>query len=215
VNGPPFRFEKKIEQDLESMHPLYPSVFSIWGNSATDEANRFADFVSFLKEKNVIHDYNQVALLLHSVREDYSAPYINALATKEIKAFCPRARAYFDNEEVQLMVACFALIFGYYGEGRGENISGAVRDLADYVDECLVKLARQCSVPHPLALFLQRASSEIAGLKEGQTLDVRPADYFYRLIAMEPFVGFVKNENRARNLAVFSQLLNVFQNYYH
>jgi DNA helicase II / ATP-dependent DNA helicase PcrA len=215
VNGPPFRFEKKIDPDLDSSHPPYPSVFSIWGNSATDEANRFANFVAFLKENNVIQDYNQVALLLHSVREDYSAPYINALATKEIKAFCPRARAYFDNEEVQLMVACFALIFGYYGEGRGENISGAVRDLADYVDECLVKLARQCSVPHPLALFLQRANSEIAGLKEGQTLDVRPADYFYRLIAMEPFAGFVKNENRARNLAVFSQLLNVFQNYYH
>ncbi len=25
----------------------------------------------------------------------------------------------------------------------------------------------------------------------------------------------MKNENRARNLAIFSQLLNVFQNYYH
>jgi hypothetical protein len=55
------------------------------------------------------------------------------------------------------MVACFAFIFGYYGEGRGENILGAVRDLADYVDECIVKLARRCSAPHPLALFLQRA----------------------------------------------------------
>jgi DNA helicase-2/ATP-dependent DNA helicase PcrA len=32
---------------------------------------------------------------------------------------------------------------------------------------------------------------------------------------MEPFASFVKNENRARNLAIFSQLLNIFQNYYH
>ena len=33
------------------------------------EASRFADLVSFLKENEVIADYNQVALLLHSVRD--------------------------------------------------------------------------------------------------------------------------------------------------
>jgi len=34
-------------------------------------------------------------------------------------------------------------------------------------------------------------------------------------VAREPFATFLKNENRARNLATFSQLLNVFQSYYH
>jgi len=41
------------------------------------------------------------------------------------------------------------------------------------------------------------------------------ADYSYRFISYEPFSAFLKNENRARNLAIFSQLLNIFQNYYH
>jgi DNA helicase-2/ATP-dependent DNA helicase PcrA len=44
---------------------------------------------------------------------------------------------------------------------------------------------------------------------------MRPADYFYRLLALDPFAAALKNENTARNLAIFSQLLNVFQNYYH
>jgi len=35
------------------------------------------------------------------------------------------------------------------------------------------------------------------------------------LLALAPFAGLVKNENRARNLAILSQLLNTFQNYYH
>ena len=48
-----------------------------------------------------------------------------------------------------------------------------------------------------------------------ESLDLRPADYFYRLLAFEPFKSYLGNENRARNLAIFSQLLNVFQNYYH
>ena len=41
------------------------------------------------------------------------------------------------------------------------------------------------------------------------------ADYFYLLVAEEPFASFVKDENRARNLAILSQLLNTFQAHYH
>jgi ATP-dependent DNA helicase UvrD/PcrA len=214
-NGPPFRFDKQIQPDPESNYPDYPAVFSISTQSERDEAQRFADFVSFLKEKEVIQDYNQVALLLRSVRPNHSSHYLDALAAKGIPAFCPRARAYFENEEIELIVACLALIFGYHGDGRGTVLSGAVAELARYVDDCLVGLARQCSAPHPLAQLLQEFVREISGLKDGQSLDLRPADYFYQLIAMEPFASFVKNENRARNLAIFSQLLNIFQNYYH
>ena len=123
----PFRYEKAIEADRggangkangrangeagEQQHPDYPAVFSIWGQNAADEAARFADFVAYLKEQGVISDYNQVALLLHSVRSDHSGPYIEALSKKGIRAFCPRARSYFDNEEIRLMVGCFAVLF--------------------------------------------------------------------------------------------------------
>jgi DNA helicase-2/ATP-dependent DNA helicase PcrA len=52
-------------------------------------------------------------------------------------------------------------------------------------------------------------------LREGEALDLRQADYFYHLLALEPFTTAVRNENTARNLAIFSELLNVFQSYYH
>ena len=51
--------------------------------------------------------------------------------------------------------------------------------------------------------------------REGKSLDLRPADYFYHLLSLEPFQCAIRNEDTARNLAIFSQLLNVFQNYYH
>jgi ATP-dependent DNA helicase UvrD/PcrA len=50
------------------------------------------DLVQFLKREDVIQDYSQVALLLHSVRLDHSGPFIDALEKKGIPAFCPRAR---------------------------------------------------------------------------------------------------------------------------
>lgn len=211
--GASFRYDKTIEANEQAEHPNYPSVFSIWGTNHQDEADRFADLVHFLKENKVISDYSQVALLLHSVREGHSRPYLEALATKDIPVFCPRARAFFDITEIKYLVASYALLFGWHGDGRGET-RGAVKNLANYVDDAIIRLAERFGSPHPLAEALQRWTREIAELQEGETLDLRPADYFYRLLALEPFIEAVRNEDVARNLAIFSQLLNVFQNYY-
>lgn len=212
--GSSFRYEKTIAADAAGKHPRYPSVIAIWGRDDRDEANRFADLVEFLKTNEVIADYEQVALLLHSVREDHSGPYLAALEAKGIPAFCPRARAYFQIPEVRDLVACFAILFGWYGDGRGE-VGGAGAELATYVDAAILELGRRFDARHPLAVALQRWTGEIEALQEGETLDMRPADYFYRLLALDPFLTAVRNENTARNLAIFSQLLNSFQGYYH
>jgi len=213
-NGIPFRYDKTIHANPATDHPEYPAVFAIWGRNRRDEAERFAEMVAWLKDNDVIQDYNQVALLLHSVRQEHSGAYLEALAKRGIPAFCPRARAYFENQEICDAVACFAVIFGWHGEGRAK-VAGTVAELAGYVDQAIVDLARRCGAPHPLARALREWTAEIAGLEEGAALDVRPADYLYRLLAVEPFKIYVKYENAARNLAIFSQLLNAFQSYYH
>ena len=212
--GGSFRHDKTIVADPEGRNPDYPSVISIWGSNRRDEADRFADLVAFLRQNDVIADYSQVALLLHSVRADHSGPYLEALQLKGIPAFCPRARAFFEVPEIRCLVACYAILFGWYGDGRGE-VRGAVANLADYVDDAIVELGRSFGSPHTLAEALQRWTAEIAGLQEDEALDLRPADYLYRLLALEPFRSATRNENTARNLAIFSQLLNVFQGYYH
>lgn len=214
AHGASFRYDKTIEADAAGKHPEYPSVIAIWGKSERDEAARFADLVEFLKKNEVITDYGQVALLLHSVREDHSGTYLAALGAKGIPAYCPRARAFFDIPEVRDLVACFAVLFGWHGNGRGQ-VGGAVAELAIYVDAAIVQLGRRFGAPHPLAKSLQQWTGEIAALQETEGLDLRPADYFYHLLALDPFKSAVRNANTARNLGIFSQLLNVFQSYYH
>ncbi|HPU01701.1 MAG TPA: ATP-dependent DNA helicase [Bacillota bacterium] len=210
----PFRYEKTVVPNPEVTFPDYPAVFAIWGENKKDEAQRVADLILFLKKHRVIEDESQVALLLHSVRLEHSGHYLQALADKGIAAFCPRARAFFENEEVRLMVACFALLLGYHGSGRGELSGSALKALACYVDDCLIDLARGFS-DSPLVALLRHYAADIENLAPGESLDLRLADYFYHFIAHEPFASFAKNENRARNLATFSQLLSIFQNYYH
>ncbi|MDE3258377.1 MAG: ATP-dependent DNA helicase [Gemmatimonadota bacterium] len=212
--GGSFRHDKAIVADPEVQHPDYPSVISIWGSDKNDEAERFADFVEFLKENAVITDYSQVALLLHSVRDQYSGPYVEELKRRGIAAYCPRARVFFEIPEIRDLVACYAVLLGWYGEQRGE-IAGVVKQLAEYVDKAIVDLSERFAPPDPLAELLRRWTEDVAALEEGETLDLRLADYFYRLLAVEPFRNAIGNENTSRNLAIFSQLLNVFQSYYH
>ena len=213
-SGVPFRYDKTIESDPETKYPNYPAMLSIWGSDRRDEARRFADLVQYLKKNNVISDYSQVALLLHSVRQEHSGPYIEALDERGIRSFCPRARAFFDNDEIRDMVACLAIIFGWYGDGRG-SVSGPTASLAEYVDHAIVSLAERFSQNDLLPPALRSWTDDIASLESGQSLDLRPADFFYRLLALEPFRSAVKSENAARNLAVLSQLIGTFQTYYH
>ncbi len=212
--GLPFRYNKHIAPDGDAEHPNYPSIFSVRGRNSHYEADRVADIISHLKENGVIEDYSQVALLLHSVREKYSGHYLEALAQKGIPAFCPRARTYFDHDEIRHMMACFSIIFSWHGQQRGETF-GAMQELANYVDDACVRLGRSFTGKTPLSGKLRKWVEEIQNLREGDTLDIRPADYFYQLLALEPFTTAIKDENKSRNLAIFSQLLNVFQVYYH
>ena len=212
--GVPFRYDKTIESDPAADYPNYPAVLAVWGSDRRDEARRFADLVQYLKQNEVIADYSQIALLLHSVRQEHSGPYIQALEDRSIGVFCPRARTFFDNAEVRDMVACLAIVFGWHSSGRG-SVSGATAALASYVDQAIVSLAQRFTQGDPLSAALRSWTVDITGLKEGQSLDLRPADFFYQLLALEPFRTAVKSENAARNLAVLSQLINTFQTYYH
>ena len=70
-------------------------------------------------------------------------PCAEALETKGIRAFCPRARGFFDNEEIRLIIGCFALVFGYYGNKRGNVAGQALQNLSTYADDCLIEMAKR------------------------------------------------------------------------
>jgi len=209
-----YRFEKRILPDPGGVFPDYPAVFSIWGTSPKDEAERFASLVKYLKSNDIIQDYSQVALLLHSVRLEHSGHYLEALEKVGVPYFAPRARAFFENEEVRMMIGCYALIFNFYDDmKRLTGVSFAT--LINYVSDSIARLGPfSQSSPH-LTGYIRDRNKDIQSLKQGETLDMTISDYFYELLAFEPFASFLKNENRARNLASFSQLLTEFQNYYH
>lgn len=203
-----FRYPNKQLKPAESTSsPDYPAVFSIWGNNSRDEANRFADLVQFLLKNKIVKDPSDIALLLRSVRLEQSGLYIEALNARNIRAFCPRARAFFENDEVLLTIACYALIFGFTGE-----------ILASYDHRSIIEIGLNLLGPFvdsTVAVCLKRMSENVSNLKDKDTLDENLVDIIYQLCAHKPFSDYLKDENKARNISSFTSLISTFQTYYH
>ena len=86
--GAPFRHAKTIAPHDPSGYDDYPAVIAVEGQGPDDEVRQLAALLRFLKSRRVIEGYHQVALLLHSVQEDVSGPYLDALNDAGIPARC-------------------------------------------------------------------------------------------------------------------------------
>ena len=86
--GAPFRHAKTIVPHDPYGYDDYPAVIAVEGQSPDDEGRQLAQLLQFLKGRRVIGGYHQVALLLHTVQEDVSGPYLDALDDAGIPARC-------------------------------------------------------------------------------------------------------------------------------
>jgi DNA helicase-2/ATP-dependent DNA helicase PcrA len=83
------------------------------------------------------------------------------------------------------------------------------------VNDCYKLLATICDGFSSFETVITQLETEISQLGEKLTTGKSFADYFYVLLATEPFTTFLDDVNKRQNLVIFSQLLETFQNYYH
>ena len=77
--GRPFRHPKSIISHSADRYPDYPATIRVVGCNTGDEGTQLAELVEFLKRNRIIAEYEQVALLLHSVRGAAAVGYLDAL----------------------------------------------------------------------------------------------------------------------------------------
>ncbi|SDD08756.1 DNA helicase-2 / ATP-dependent DNA helicase PcrA [Desulfurella multipotens] len=205
INWDGFRYPKEIKPDSNAIFPEYPAVFCIWGKNEEDEAKRVVQLIKFLKSEKIIEDWSDVAILLKSVKPEHSSHYIQTLKENNIPYFSPRAKVYFENIEVKLLLACYSIIFGFYGDILKNS------SIREYIEEAIKLLGEVIS--STLKDYIKRKVQQIEKLKE-DSLDLTILDYFYQLLAYQPFSSFLNDKNKAYNLSIFSKLISVFQYYY-
>ena len=65
-------------------HPDYPAVFTVFGRDGEAETEHLLGIVRFLRSHQIVTDYSEIALLVHSVKERVVRPYVEALRGERI-----------------------------------------------------------------------------------------------------------------------------------
>ena len=86
-----FRYAKDIVPNAPDSHLDYPAVISVRGQDPTHEVRQLAGLLRFLKDRGVIAGFGQAALLLHSVKDAVSDPYLDGLTRAGVPVRCEPA----------------------------------------------------------------------------------------------------------------------------
>lgn len=106
-----FRFDKTIKPRDEKFAKV-PTVIKLSSDGDWEDYNETVyQFIKSLESSGKLTDYNQIAFLFKSVKNDHVIALANYLEEKGIPIFSPRSALFFEREEIQLLLGALIFIF--------------------------------------------------------------------------------------------------------
>ena len=220
IDGTTFRHEKKILPNSEADFTDMPTVLKVSGDpDAQDWHAQVLNFLHHLRDIGTLTDWNQVAFLFSSVKHHSAVALARALEAGGIHVYSPRSNLFFDREEIRLIIGALIFLFPQFPEARQQHIRTKPEIWNYYDNECVRPFITEVQKPEnkPLLDWCRRQAAAHSRLTE-------PTDYafsglFYELLQFPLFSqhlgeatqGGVIDSRPARNLAIFSQLLNKYE----
>lgn len=116
-----FRFKKEIECGIKE-NVKSPSVIRVGAEEFYDEwDNEILTFLNKLKNENKINDYNQIAFLFRSVKNEHVIQLAQFLEKNGINVYSPRSDMFFNRKEVKFAIIAIMLTFPNYVADLNEN----------------------------------------------------------------------------------------------
>ena len=111
IDNQTYRFDKSIEPcDRE-----FPNTHTVLRLSNSESPERYHEevlkFIMTLKRDGVVTDYNQIAFLYRSVKNDKVKALADYLEEHGINVFSPRSDMFFERDEIRLLLGCLVTIF--------------------------------------------------------------------------------------------------------
>ena len=224
AEGKTFRHEKAIAPNSKRDFVDMPSVLKISGNP--DAENWHAEVLALLhrlRNSGALTDWNQVAFLFRSVRNEKVIALAEALETHGLPVYSPRSNLFFDRVEIRLMIGALIFLFPQFEKARKWNKEAWLEIWNYYDNNCFRQFAMELRKPEnkPLLTWCKRRAKTHLHLTE-------PTDYafsglFYDLLQFPVFSQYLGNTTQggaidsrpARNLGIFSQLLTKYEYLHH
>lgn len=217
-----FRFAKQIVPREEEFPDLPTAVRLAASDDKDDTTNWHAEVLAFLnglKASGRLSDWNQVAFLFRSVKNDKVVALARFLEAQGVPVFSPRSNMFFEREEIRLMIGALIFLFPQFPKVRAWA-EGVTLPIWDYYDhQCFKPFIDELRKPEnkPLLDWARPLAKRHAVLT--QNTDYAFSGLFYQLLQFPLFSRFLTEEavqgvdkgRAARNLGTFSKLLTKFE----
>jgi DNA helicase II / ATP-dependent DNA helicase PcrA len=224
VSGQSFRFDKTIKAREDDFTEV-PAVIKVSGPTSEDWHQEVLAFLLSLRDEGHLTDWNQVAFLFRSVKNEKVVGLSKFLEENGIPVYSPRSNQFFDREEVKLMIGAMLFLFPQYGNPQFGEVrkwnKDAYLSIWDYYDqECFALFVQELRKPEQadLAKWAARMGKQHLALTgnanyafSGLFYDLLKYPLFSRYLDEDLLVGGVQDHRPMRNLAIFSQLLVKFE----
>ncbi|PLC48030.1 DNA helicase UvrD [Pollutimonas subterranea] len=217
-----FRFAKQIVP-REDDFPEVPAVLRLAAaDDQADTANWHVEVLAFLnglRASGQLSDWNQVAFLFRSVKNERVVSLARFLEVEGVPVFSPRSNMFFEREEIRLMIGALIFLFPQFPKVR-EWAAGVTLPIWDYYDhQCFKSFADELRKPENKAMldWARPLAKRHAVLT--QNTDYAFSGLFYQLLQFPLFSRFLSEDavlgldkgRAARNLATLSKLLTKFE----
>ncbi len=191
------------------------SVLKITARSIAEWQERFCDFVEGLKKSGKISDYNQVAVLVNSVKSSNSRTLQMGLHRRGIPCYAPRAGMYFDRKEVKWLLGTLLLLFPGFADTMESrpDMAETGQVVEKYMESMgMAKIMLGWPAARPLKEWLEETRSIITSTGH---LPRSLLGLVYQILALPPFAGILDkatdgNSNEVRNLSLFTRMVGRF-----
>lgn len=217
-----FRYAKQIVP-REDEFPDMPTAVRLAASDDSGDTTNWHDevlaFLNGLKSSGKLSDWNQVAFLFRSVKNDKVVALARFLEAHGVPVFSPRSNMFFEREEIRLMIGALIFLFPQFPKVRAWT-EGVHLDIWDYYDQlCFKPFTDELRKPEnkPLLDWARPLAKRHAMLT--QNTDYAFSGLFYQLLQFPLFSRFLTEEavqgvdkgRAARNLGTFSKLLTKFE----
>lgn len=200
------------KQPLDSLSSInsdfgdYPSIAAISGPRVRDVARVFALTVEELISSGTVTDPSDCALLLRSVREtrNWAGPYVDALRSRGIETYNPRAKTFMDQQEVQASLGALLAILDPGLDACPSQVSRYPTQWSNAYQ------ALRPSAPE-LEDYVTRARAQIASKGPRTLLGTGALELFYILLSLPPFSVWKEEDlERSERLAKLTRILEAY-----
>jgi len=217
-----FRFAKQIVP-REGDFPKSPTAVRLCASDDNGDASNWHTevlaFLNNLKASEQLSDWNQVAFLFRSVKNEKVVALARFLEAHDVPVFSPRSNMFFERVEIRLMIGALIFLFPQFSKVRAWA-EGVTLDIWDYYDhQCFKPFTDELRKPEnkPILDWARPFAKRHAVLT--QNTDYAFSGLFYQLLQFPLFSRFLSEEavqgvdkgRAARNLGTFSKLLTKFE----